>query len=175
MIIMALFSFLIVLHCFSFLLIISSFLFFPSLARQCWSYLNLKGNDVHIVIQPIERLKGTTIERQSEYRGSEWGHLDKTKRLIFWLCNIKQLNFRHFKTDRKKFTVTINFSLKETKMASKRPIFFCLVYQEIFSHFPTIPNHLGRFPKTTEDFRGEIRKFLTTFCRTHVQDTFFTV
>ena len=83
-------------------------------------------------------------------RGSEWGHLDNTKHLIFWL---KQLNFGHFNTNRKKFTVTVNFSQKETKTAPKRPILFCLVYQEVFSHFPTIPDHFGRFPKTTEVFR----------------------
>ena len=91
-------------------------------------------------------------------RGSEWGHLDNTKHLIFWL---KQLNFRHFRTNRKKFTVTVNFSQKETKTAPKRPILICLVYQEVFSHFPTIPDHFGRFPKTTEDFQGEIRKSST--------------
>ena len=86
-------------------------------------------------------------------RGSEWGHLDNTKHLIFWLCDMKLLNFRHFNTNRKKFTVTVNFSQKETKTAPKRPILFCLVYQEVFSHFPTIPDHFGRFPKTTEDSR----------------------
>ena len=84
---------------------------------------------------------------------------------------MKQLNFRHFNTNRKKITVTVNFSQKETKTAPKRPILFCLVYQEIFSHFPTIPDHFRRLtkipedcrrcPKTTEDFRGEIRKSST--------------
>ena len=82
------------------------------------------------------------------FRGSE--HLDHTKHLIFWLCNMKQLNFRHFNTNRKKFTVTVNFGQKETKTAPKRPILFCLVYQEVFSHFPTIPDHLRRFPKIPE-------------------------
>ena len=28
-----------------------------------------------------------------------------------------------------------------------------MVYQECFSHFPTIPDHFGRFPKTNEDSR----------------------
>ena len=93
------------------------------------------------------------------------GHFDNTKHLIFWLCNMKQLNFRHFNTNRKKFTVTVNFGQKETKTAPKRPILFCLVYQEVFSHFPTIPDHLRRFPKVPEDFRGEIRKFSTIFRR----------
>ena len=88
---------------------------------------------------------------------------------------MKQLNVRHFNTNRKKFTVTVNFGQKETKTAPKRPILFYLVYQEVFSHFPTIPDHLRRFPKTTEDsrrfpkttedFRGEIRKFSTIFRR----------
>ena len=82
---------------------------------------------------------------------------------------MKQLNFKHFNTNRKKFTVTVNFGQKETKTAPKRPILFCLVYQEVFSHFPTIPDHFledfRRFPETTEDFRGEIRKFSTIFRR----------
>ena len=86
-------------------------------------------------------------------RGSEWGHLDNTKHLIFWLCNMKQLNFKHFNINSKKFTVTVNSSQKDTKTAPKRPKLFCLVYQEVFSHFATIPNHFGRFPKTTEDSR----------------------
>ena len=34
-------------------------------------------------------------------RGSEWGHLYNTKHLIFWLGGMKQLNFRHFNTNRK--------------------------------------------------------------------------
>ena len=34
-------------------------------------------------------------------RGSEWGHLYNTKHLIFWLGGTKQLNFRHFNTNRK--------------------------------------------------------------------------
>ena len=76
---------------------------------------------------------------------------------------MKQLNFRHFNTNRKNFTVTVNFGQKETKTAPKRPILFCLVYQEVFSHFPTIPDHLRRFPKVPEDFRGEIRKFSLYF------------
>ena len=72
---------------------------------------------------------------------------------------MKQLNFRHFNTNRKKFTVTVNFSQKETKTAPKRPILLlCLVYQEVFSHFPTIPDHSGRFPKTAEEVRRFTRR-----------------
>ena len=66
---------------------------------------------------------------------------------------MKQLNFRHFNTNRKKYTVTVNFGQKETKTAPKRPILFCLIYQDVFSHYPTIPDHLRRFSKNTEDPR----------------------
>ena len=34
--------------------------------------------------------------------GSLWGYLDNTKHLIFWFCNMKQLNFRRFNTNTKK-------------------------------------------------------------------------
>ena len=44
------------------------------------------------------------------------GHLDNTKHLIFWLCNTKQLNFRHFNTNSKKFTV--NFFLENKKFTA---------------------------------------------------------
>ena len=88
---------------------------------------------------------------------------------------MKQLNFRHFNTDRKKFTVTVNFGHKDVNTAPKRPILSCLLYQQDFSHFRTIPDHFGRFPKIPEDFRrfpkateyvrGEIRKGSTIFRR----------
>ena len=69
---------------------------------------------------------------------------------------MKQLNFRHVNTNRKKFTVTVNFSQKETKTAPKRPMLFCLVYQEVFSHFrrfPIISESFRRLPKMSEDNR----------------------
>ena len=82
---------------------------------------------------------------------------------------MKQLNFKHFNTNRKKFIVTVNFGQKDTKTAPKRSKLFCLVYQEVFSHFPTIPDHFledfRRTLKISEDFRGEIRKFSTIFRR----------
>ena len=45
---------------------------------------------------------------------SEWGNLDNSKHFIFWLCNIKQLSFRHFNTNSKKF-FEIVFFFPETK------------------------------------------------------------
>ena len=46
---------------------------------------------------------------------------------FFWLCNMKQLNFRHFNTNIKKFFETVNFLQKEAKTAPKRSILFCFV------------------------------------------------
>ena len=83
--------------------------------------------------------------------GSEWGYLDNTKHLIFWFCNMKQLNFRYFNINSKKFFEIVNFSQKEAKTAPKRPILFCLVYQGVFGHFTTIPDYFRRFPKISED------------------------
>ena len=55
--------------------------------------------------------------------------------LIFWLCNIKKLNFRHFNTNSKKFTVTVVFFFSErNKTAPEKPILFCLVFQGVFGY-----------------------------------------
>ena len=81
------------------------------------------------------------------------GYLDNSKHFIFWLCNMKQLNFRHFNTNSKKFFETVNFFQKEAKTAQKRPIIFCLEYQGVFGHFTTIPDFFGSFPKATDDSR----------------------
>ena len=72
---------------------------------------------------------------------------------FFSFCNLKQLNIRYLNTNRKKFSVTVNFIQKEAKMAPKRALLFCSVYQEVFGHFPKNPSHFGRLPKTAEDFR----------------------
>ena len=75
-------------------------------------------------------------------RGSEWGYLDNSKQLIFWLCNSK-------------------FYAEGNKNASKRAMLFCSAYQQVFGHFPTIRS----FRKTSEDFRrlpkmsGDYRSF----------------
>ena len=53
-------------------------------------------------------------------------YLYNTKHFIFWLCNMKQSNFRHFNNESKKFfEIVIFFFQKEEKTASKRPILFC--------------------------------------------------
>ena len=93
------------------------------------------------------------------------------KHFLFLAVNMKQLNFRHFNTNSKKFCETVNFFLEGAKTAPKRPILFCLVYQgvsailrqfriissEDFQRLPTIPEDCRRFPKTNEDVR---RSFL---------------
>ena len=67
---------------------------------------------------------------------------------------MKQLNFRHFNTNTKKFFKTVNFFQKEAKTAAKRPILFCLVYQGVFGLFTKIPNYyFRRFPNAPEDSR----------------------
>ena len=81
------------------------------------------------------------------------GYLDNSKHFIFWLCNMKQLNFRHFNTNSNKFFDTVIFFQKEAKTAQKRPIIFSLVHQGVFGHFTTIPDFFGRFPKATDDSR----------------------
>ena len=80
-------------------------------------------------------------------------YLDNTKHFIFWLCNMKQLNFRHFNTNSRNFFETVNFFQKEEKTAQKRPIIFCLEYQGVFGHFTTIPDFFGRIPKAADDSR----------------------
>ena len=46
------------------------------------------------------------------------GVLDNTKHFIFWLCNMKQLNFRHFNTNSQKLFET-NFFPERSKNGSK--------------------------------------------------------
>ena len=72
---------------------------------------------------------------------------------LFWLCNMKQLNFRQFNTNTKKFFETVNFFQEEEAKitAPIRPILFCLVYQQVFGHFTTNPDYFRRFPKATDD------------------------
>ena len=65
----------------------------------------------------------------------------------------KQLNFRHFNTNRRKFFETLNFFQKEAKTAPKRPILFRLVYQGVFGHFTTILGYFRKFPKATDNSR----------------------
>ncbi len=84
-------------------------------------------------------------------KGPEWGYLDNNKHSMFLLCNMKQLNFWHFNTYSKKFTITVNFIQKETKNGSKMTILLCLVYQEVFCLSLTIPDHFGRFRKISKD------------------------
>ena len=50
--------------------------------------------------------KGKKTQREL---GSEWGYFGKTKDLMVWSCNMKQLNFRHFNINTKKFAVTVIF------------------------------------------------------------------
>ena len=87
-------------------------------------------------------------------------YLDNTKHFIFWLCNMKPLNFRHFNTSITKFyEIVFFFFQKEAKTAPKRPISFCLVYRKFWPFyeysglFQKISEGCRTFPKTVEHFR----------------------
>ena len=66
---------------------------------------------------------------------------------MFGLCNIKQLNFRHFNTNSKKFTVTVNFIRKETKSAPK----LSESSPKIIRTFRIIFEDFRRLPKISEE------------------------
>ena len=72
--------------------------------------------------------------------------------LNFCVCNLKQLNFRHFNTNSKKFTVTFNFFHEEKKRRQKIQIILFSISGNL-GHFPTIPDYFRRFPKATENVR----------------------
>ena len=90
------------------------------------------------------------------------GYLDNTKHLllIFWLCNIKKLNFRHFNTNSKKFTVTVVFFFREKQNGSRKTNTILSSISRSFRLFvrrlPKESEGCRRCPKTTKHLRGEI-------------------
>ena len=64
---------------------------------------------------------------------------------------MKQLNFRHFNTTSKKFTVTVNFFQKETKTAQKKAN---IILFSISRSFRPFCDNSGLFQKTSEDYQG---------------------
>lgn len=90
--------------------------------------------------------------------------------------------FRHFNTNGKKFTVSINFSVKN-KIGSKRVNNILYSISSNFGHFPTVPiisrdlqrlskisgdQNCLRWKKTTEDFRGGIWLFSSLFSSSYI-------
>ena len=76
--------------------------------------------------------------------------------LIFWLCNLKQLNFRRFLKhlfNSKKIHCNIKFFFQEEKNRGQKSQIILFSISGNFGHFPTIPDYFRRFPKTTEDVR----------------------
>ena len=98
------------------------------------------------------------------------GYLDNIKHFIFWLCNMKWLNFRHFNTNNKD-SLKLIFFPDRSKNGSKKANIIFLGYQGVFGHFTTIPDYFRRFPKTNEEVRSlpkmsdEPSKHLTVFLR----------
>ena len=92
------------------------------------------------------------------------GYLDNTKHLllIFWLCHIKKLNFRHFNTNSKKFTVTVVFFSERNKTAPEKPILFCLVFQGVFGYLSEAKTTegVGRLSKMSKDNKTFTRRNL---------------
>lgn len=90
------------------------------------------------------------------------GYLDNTKHLllIFWLCNIKKLNFRYFNTNSKKFTVTVVFFFREKQNGSRKTNTILSSISRSFRLFvrrlPKVSEGCPRCPKTTKHLRGEI-------------------
>ena len=69
---------------------------------------------------------------------------------------MKQLNLRHFNTNSKKVTVTVNFIQKETKRLQKSKYHFVEYikkFSAIFRRFPIISEDCRRLPKIPEDLR----------------------
>ena len=69
---------------------------------------------------------------------------------------MKRLNFRHFNTNSKKFTITANFIQKETKTAPKGQYYFVYYIKKfsvIFRRFPIISEDFRRLPKILKDCR----------------------
>lgn len=61
----------------------------------------LKDFKIHEVSNLVNRFYLRTVRNKLNTTllgGSEWGNLDNTKHLIYWLCKMKQLKFRHFHT-----------------------------------------------------------------------------
>ena len=88
---------------------------------------------------------------------SEWRYLDNTKHFIFWLCNMEQLNFRHFNTNSKIFSETVIFFPQRRKNGSKKANIILFSISRSFRPFydnsglfQEISEDYQRFPKTVE-------------------------
>ena len=72
---------------------------------------------------------------------------------------MKQLHFRHFNTNSKKFFKTVIFFAEKSKNGSQKvndkefTAIFTLIldFSEDFRRLPTIPEDCRRFPKTNEE------------------------
>ena len=82
---------------------------------------------------------------------------------------MKQLNFRHFNTNSKKFFETVNFFQKEAKTAPKRPILLFRISRRFRPFYDNsgflqkISEGYWRFLKTVEDFRRLTKR--SDYCR----------
>ena len=129
-----------------------------SVAR--WAIRVIKELNIHMMnVRYVTVLRSHFLSSLLQWNEVLNGGTSITLNTSFWLCNMRQLNVRHFNTNSKKFFETVNFFQKEAKTAPKRSMIFCLVYQGIFRYFyvnsglfQKISEGYRRFPKTVEDF-----------------------
>ena len=104
--------------------------------------------------------KGKKTQREL---GSEWGYFGKTKDLMVWSCNMKQLNFWHFNINTKKFAVTVIFFFQnETQTAPKKQYYFVWHIKEfsaICDIFPFISEDFRKLPNISEDVQRKPKIF----------------
>ena len=128
---------------------------------------NISGNGsfhwylVYQILTNPDRI--TEVMLFQKIKSLNGGYLDNTKHLllIFWLCNIKKLNFRHFNTNSKKFTVTVVFFFFREKQNGSRKANIILSsisrsFRLFVRRLPKVSEGCRRCPKTTKHLRGEI-------------------
>ena len=111
--------------------------------------------------QTVNPLRVWQLLRLSLREGLNGGTSITLNTSLFWLCNMKQLNFRHFNTNGKKFFETLNFFQEEdAKNGSKKAniVLFSIStsfrpFYDKSGLFQKISEGHRRFPKTAEDFR----------------------
>ena len=65
--------------------------------------------------------------------GQNGGYLDNTKHFIVWLCNMKQLNFRHFNTNSETSLKPEIFSRKKQNLLQKGQYYFVQYIKEFWA------------------------------------------
>ena len=138
-----------------------------TLLRETLSNWHRESPKTHRPVENEQTFRGKkpfhrSVESQMKLtEGLNGGNSITVDTQFLWLCNMKQLNFRHFNTNSKKFSVAIFFP-ERNKLTSQKVNILCLVYHEDFCHFPTIPAY-RRLTKMSEDYPRFLRTNLNVF------------